>query len=118
SSETGAGIGSTTLVGGSTGIKDLFGGTGSTGVVTPHSAAPTSALNLYGQVVDQWGIKAATPVSNITLKIPKMTGAQLQQLLKNLPDGVTYGIELEKESNYSHSAPPLEGLQAGGVDVK
>ncbi len=29
----------------------------------------------------------------------KMTGAQLAKLLKDLPDGVTYGLELDKEAN-------------------
>ena len=67
-------------------------------VITTHSAPPTSALNLLGQV-EAWGIKPATPVTNVALKITKMTGAQLQQLLKNLPDGVTYAVELEKVTN-------------------
>ena len=99
------GTGSTGTVGGSgtgTGFPtDLFRGgstgTGTTTATTTHSAAPTSGLNLLGQVVDRWGIGPATPVSNVTLKVGKMTGAQLQSLLKNLPDGVTYGLELEKE---------------------
>lgn len=63
----------------------------------PHMSPPTSGLNLYGCVVDSWGIGPATSVANVSLKVGKMTGAQLQQLLKNLPDGVTYGLELEKE---------------------
>ena len=79
------------------GNGSLFGGTG-TATRTPHAAAPTSGLNLLGQV-ESWGIGPATPVANVALKIPKMTGAQLQQLLKHLPDGVTYGLDLEKETN-------------------
>jgi hypothetical protein len=51
---------------------------------------------LLGQV-EAWGIRPATTVTNISLKAGKMTGAQLQQLLKHLPDGVTYGLDLEKE---------------------
>jgi hypothetical protein len=66
-------------------------------VQTPYSAPPTSGLNLLGQV-ESWGIRPATTVTNISLKVGKMTGAQLQQLLKHLPDGVTYGLDLEKES--------------------
>jgi hypothetical protein len=62
----------------------------------PCSAAPTSGLNLLGQV-ESWGIRPATTVTNVSLKVGKMTGAQLQQLLKHLPDGVTYGLDLEKE---------------------
>ena len=49
--------------------------------------------------MDSWGIGPATVVGNVSLKVTKMTGAQLQQLLKNLPDGVTYGLDLEKEIN-------------------
>lgn len=79
-------------------MGNLFGGVETPAVRTPHSAQPTSGLNLLGQV-ESWGIKPATPVTNIALKVPKMTGAQLQQLLKHLPDGVTYGLELEKETN-------------------
>jgi hypothetical protein len=85
---------------GGTGLGDLFGG--STGLVTPpkqpHAAPPTSGLNLLGQV-ESWGIGPATPVTNVVLKVGKMTGAQLQQLLKDLPAGVTYGLELEKEGS-------------------
>ena len=40
---------------------------------------------------------AGDTVTNVTLRVGKMTGAQLQQLLKNLPDGVTYGLEAEKD---------------------
>ncbi len=83
---------------GSTVPGNLFGGSSVPAVRVPHSAQPTSGLNLLGQV-ESWGIKPATPVTNIALKVPKMTGAQLQQLLKHLPDGVTYGLDLEKESN-------------------
>jgi hypothetical protein len=32
----------------------------------------------------------------VNLKVSKMTGAQLQALLKHLPDGVTYSLDLEK----------------------
>lgn len=65
---------------------------------TPHLAPPTSNLNLLGQI-EQWGIRPATPVANVTLTAAKLTGSQLEQLLKRLPDGVTYGLELEKESD-------------------
>jgi hypothetical protein len=80
------------------GIGNLFGGT-----VTPPpgkkqlSAPPTSGLNLLGQL-ETWGIGPATPLTNVTLRVGKMTGAQLQQLLKDLPDGVTYGLEAEKDA--------------------
>lgn len=80
------------------GIGNLFGGGGSSVARTSHTTSPTSGLNLLG-AVESWGIGPATPIGNISLKIPKMTGAQLQQLLKQLPDGVTYGLDLEKEAN-------------------
>lgn len=80
------------------GLGNLFGGTGTP---TPGkkqlSAPPTSGLNLLGQV-ESWGIGPATALTNVTLRVAKMTGAQLQQLLKNLPDGVTYGLEAEKDA--------------------
>ena len=65
---------------------------------TPHSALPTSNLNLLGQL-EQWGIRPATPVANVSISVAQLTGSQLEQLLKRLPDGVTYGLELEKESD-------------------
>jgi hypothetical protein len=64
--------------------------------VTPLSAPATSALNLIGKV-EAWGINPGTPVRRLTLRVDALTGAQLQQLLRNLPDGLTYELELEKE---------------------
>ena len=77
---------------------NLFGGTGGTATPgkKPLSAAPTSGLNLLGQV-ESWGIGPATTLTNISLKVGKMTGSQLQQLIKHLPDGATYALDLEKE---------------------
>lgn len=77
---------------------NLFGGTGPAKTTSskPCSAPPTSGLNLLGQV-ESWGIGPATSVNNVALKIGKMTGAQLQALIKHLPDGVTYALDLEKE---------------------
>jgi hypothetical protein len=98
----------TTITGGQAGdgekgITNLFGGSDDNGQTaaankTPHNAAPTSGLNLLGQV-ESWGIGPATPVTNVSVQIGKMTGAQLQQLIKNLPDGVTYGLALEKDAD-------------------
>lgn len=89
--------------GGEGGVGNLFGddeqqGETSVAESTPHSASHTSSLNLLGQV-ESWGIGPATSVANVKIKVQKMTGAQLQQLLKNLPDGVTYGLDLDKEGN-------------------
>ena len=79
------------------GIGNLFGGTTTPPGKKQLSAPPTSGLNLLGQV-ESWGIGPATPLTNVALRVGKMTGAQLQQLLKDLPDGVTYGLEAEKDA--------------------
>jgi hypothetical protein len=54
-------------------------------------------VNLLGEV-EKWGISATTSVTNININISQMTGAQLTELLKKLPDGVTYSLNLEKET--------------------
>lgn len=81
-------------------VPNLFGGSGTSTASTSkaYSSPATSGLNLLGQI-ESWGIGPATSVNNLSLKVSKMTGAQLQQLLKHLPDGVTYGLYLEKESS-------------------
>jgi hypothetical protein len=56
---------------------------------------PKSPVNLLGEV-EKWGISAATTVSNININVSQMTGAQLTEMLKKLPDGVTYALNLEK----------------------
>jgi hypothetical protein len=100
-----AGVGATVAAsGGSVAPSQEAGNTGSifrpaaSRERTPHSAPPTSNLNLLGQI-EQWGIRPATPITNVTLTVAQLTGSQLEQLLKRLPDGVTYGLELEKESD-------------------
>ena len=64
--------------------------------MTPHSAPPTSSLNLLGKI-ETWGIGTGTQVRSLTLKVDQLTGAQLQELIRKLPDGMTYGLDLEKE---------------------
>jgi hypothetical protein len=39
----------------------------------------------------------ATKVNAITLKVNAASGAQLRDLLKKLPDGMTFELSLEKE---------------------
>jgi hypothetical protein len=56
----------------------------------------TSALNLLGKV-EGWGIATGTQVRDIQLKVANLTGAQLNELLKKLPDGITYELTLNKE---------------------
>jgi hypothetical protein len=65
--------------------------------VTPHGTPPKTPVNLLGEV-EKWGINGATNVTNININVSQMTGAQLTDLLKRLPDGVTYSLNLEKET--------------------
>ena len=60
------------------------------------TAGATSALNLLGKV-ESWGITTGTQVQDVQLKVANLTGAQLNELLKKLPDGITYELTLNKE---------------------
>lgn len=75
----------------------IFGGT-APGSRTTLSNPATSPLNLIGKL-EGWGIGPATPVREVTLKVTAATGAQLKELLKKLPDGMTFELSLDKESN-------------------
>lgn len=66
-------------------------------LTTKLTADPTSGLNLLSRVADTWLIGPATTVRNVSLRVDKLTGAQLQQLIKNLPDGLAYGLDVDKE---------------------
>ena len=84
---------------------DIFGGGTSTTAKsrTPLSNPPTSPLNLIGKL-EGWGIGPATPVAEVSIKVSagqntQITGAQLKELLKKLPDGMTFELSLEKEDN-------------------
>jgi len=83
---------------------DIFGGgTSITKSRIPLSNPPTSPLNLIGKL-EGWGIGPATPVAEVSLKVSagqntQITGAQLKELLKKLPDGMTFELSLEKEDN-------------------
>lgn len=75
----------------------IFGGSGATMTMRHLSTADaTSALNLLGKV-ESWGITPGTQVQDLQLKVANLTGAQLNDLLKKLPDGITYGLTLNKE---------------------
>ncbi|WP_242272082.1 ATP-binding protein [Bacillus cereus group sp. BfR-BA-01310] len=76
-------------------ISNLFGGA-STPPVTQHIAPATSSLNLMGKA-EGWGINSGSNLKNVTFKVDKMTGAQLQKLLRSLPDGIAYELKLDKE---------------------
>jgi hypothetical protein len=79
----------------------IFGG-GSTGAGGKPRIAlsnpPTSPLNLIGKL-EGWGIGPATQVAEVSIKVSAANGAQLKELLKKLPDGMTFELSLEKEDN-------------------
>jgi hypothetical protein len=75
----------------------IFAGPAPAPLVTLHAPA-TSALNLLGKA-ESWGVGPATSVKNVNLKVAQVTGAQLQKLLKSLPDGISYELDLDKESS-------------------
>lgn len=73
------------------------GGSGSGGKPRiPLSNPATSPLNLIGKL-EGWGIGPATPVAEVSIKVSAATGAQIKELLKKLPDGMTFELSLEKE---------------------
>ena len=61
-----------------------------------HKSTPTSALNLLGEV-ESWGINTGTQIKDMSLEVSSLTGAQLNALLRALPDGTTYELRLSKE---------------------
>ena len=80
---------------------DIFGGSGTSPGGKPRVSLnnpATSALNLIGKL-EGWGIGPATPVTEVTIKVSAATGAQVKELLKKLPDGMTFELTLEKEDN-------------------
>ncbi len=64
----------------------------------PVAIPATSALNLLGRI-ESHGIKPGTQIKSLNVKIDKLTGAQLQELLKKLPDGLTYQLDMQKEQS-------------------
>ena len=79
------------------GSGGIFGGT--TAGDKPRIALTnpsTSALNLIGKL-EGWGIGPATPVAAVSIRVATASGAQLKELLKKLPDGMTFELSLEKE---------------------
>lgn len=77
----------------------IFGGGGATSKPrTPLSNPPTSPLNLIGKI-EGWGIGPATRVAAVSIRVSAATGAQLKELLKKLPEGMTFELNLEKEDD-------------------
>jgi hypothetical protein len=63
----------------------------------PFGTSAKTPVNLLGEV-EKWDITAATNVTNVNINVSQMTGAQLIEILKKLPDGVTYSLNLDKET--------------------
>ncbi|TCQ15314.1 DUF499 domain-containing protein [Rhizobium sp. PP-CC-3G-465] len=77
----------------------IFGGGGPTAPSRIPLANPaTSPLNLIGRI-ESWGIGPATRVADVSIKVSAATGAQLKELLRKLPDGMTFELNLEKEGD-------------------
>ena len=75
----------------------IFGGGGGTSKPrTALSNPATSPLNLIGKI-EGWGIGPATKVAEVSIKVSAATGAQLKDLLKKLPEGMSFELNLEKE---------------------
>ncbi len=78
---------------------DIFGSTAANRGSRTHLHNPaTSPLNLIGKL-ESWGIGPATQVAEVSIALSAATGAQLKELLKNLPHGMTFELNLEKEDN-------------------
>jgi len=93
--------GDTTGSGGTPPPGGIFGGgTTTAGAKSriPLNSPPTSPLNLIGKL-EGWGIGPATQVAEVSIKVSAATGAQIRELLKKLPDGMTFELSLEKEDN-------------------
>ena len=75
------------------GAGSIFGGSSN---LVPYASGATSALNLLGKV-ESWGITTGTPVQDMSLRVSSLTGAQLTKLLRELPDGITYELSLNKD---------------------
>jgi hypothetical protein len=61
------------------------------------TADPTSGLNLLSRI-ESWGLTQNTPsVLNVTLKVAQTSGKNLDRLIRALPDGMKYELELDKE---------------------
>jgi hypothetical protein len=69
---------------------------GTSGEYTPLSIPATSALNLLGRIESQ-GITPGSQLRAMNLQVDKLTGAQLLDIIKKLPDGITYELGVEKE---------------------
>ncbi|WP_058554679.1 DUF499 domain-containing protein [Thiohalocapsa sp. ML1] len=79
-----------------TNLGEIFGG-GDGPSYSKYHTDPTSRLNLLDKL-ERWGIGPGAQVRVLAIKVDKLTGAQLKELIQKLPDGLTYGLELDKEN--------------------
>lgn len=64
--------------------------------LVPHESPATSPLNLLGKM-ESWGIGTGTQIREVSLQTSQLTGAQLEALIRTLPDGIEYGLRLKRE---------------------
>ena len=64
--------------------------------LVPHESLATSPLNLLGKM-ESWGIGAGTQIREVSLQTSALTGAQLEALIRTLPDGIEYELRLKQE---------------------
>ena len=64
--------------------------------LVPHESPATSPLNLLGKM-ESWGIGAGTQIREVSLQTSALTGAQLEALIRTLPDGIEYELRLKRE---------------------
>ena len=64
--------------------------------LVPHESPATSPLNLLGKM-ESWGIRAGTQIREVSLQTSVLTGAQLEALIRILPDGIEYELRLKRE---------------------
>lgn len=89
------------ILGGNTGMNDdlpqddIFDDKRAVGLVK-YEDNYNAPLNLLAKT-ESWGIGAGTNVKNVSIQVENMTGAQLQRLLQDLPEGFRYKLSLDKE---------------------
>lgn len=64
--------------------------------ITTHTAEATAPLNLVGKL-EGWGIQAGTKVPSVTLTLSDLSGAQVRDLVKKLPDAYKFSLAIDKE---------------------
>lgn len=78
-------------------IPSLF-STSKTATLIERRAPATSPLNLLGKV-ETWGVTPGTQIKNMHINVSSLNGAQLQRLIRELPDGLMYEVNLEMEAD-------------------